>query len=242
MAYILDGIIVLIVLFSLWMGYRHGLVRTLIRLVGCVLALVIAAMLSQPVAEGIYDGFLQEKIAASVAENVTLTEGAAVREDINETLSGLPESIQNVLANSGWLDRALESFDDSVVYKEAEITEAVVTYIVRPVAVALLGVIAFLFLFILLMVVVTLVAKLVGKILKLPFLRQIDGVLGAVLGVLQGVLISFVVVAVLQMAAASADKDAWLSPQDIEDTVIVSRIADNNPIVEKWNIMPESKA
>lgn len=242
MAYVLDAVILLIVLLGVWIGYRHGAVRTLIRLVGCVLALVIAGALSQPIAEGIFDGFLQEKVEQTVSENVMTTQGSLVKEDIRTALSGMPDSVMNVLDNSGWIDRAFDSFDDAVAYKQDEITHAVVTYIVRPVAVALLGIIAFLILFILLMIAVSIAAKLVAKILRLPFLRQIDGGLGAVVGALQSVLVAFVVVALLQMTAASATKDAFIDRQDIENTVLVSRMAAVNPITERWNILPEGDA
>ena len=78
----LDILILLVIGIGIWRGYKHGLVRTLIRLVGCILALVVAALLSRPVAEGIFDAFLQENIETTVAESVSATAGKTVEEHI----------------------------------------------------------------------------------------------------------------------------------------------------------------
>ena len=48
MTIVLDILILLVIGIGIWRGYKHGLVRTLIRLVGCILALVVAALLSRP--------------------------------------------------------------------------------------------------------------------------------------------------------------------------------------------------
>ena len=46
MAYILDIAVILIFVLAIFIGYRRGFVKSIIRLVGCLLALVIAGTLS----------------------------------------------------------------------------------------------------------------------------------------------------------------------------------------------------
>lgn len=237
MKYILDGVVILIVLGGLLLGYRHGFVRTIVKLVGCVVALVLAGTLSQVVAQGIFDQFMQEELETAIAEKVTITEGASLKEEIQNALEGLPGSVRNVLDNAGWVDRAIEEIDDTASYQPADISHSIVAYIVQPVVMALLNIIAFLVLFVLLMIVISLLAKLIGNLLHLPVLRQVDGILGAVLGTVEGVVMAMVVVAALQIAAASASDDAWLTRQDLENTVLVSFMAEHNPITDQWNVV-----
>lgn len=80
------------------------------------------------------------------------------------------------------------------------------------------------------MIVVGLVAKLVNGLFKVPVLKQVNGVLGAVVGVVQGILLLFVAVTVLQLVTASTSTDAAVSSQDVEDSILVGFMADHNPI------------
>ena len=108
--------------------------------------------------------------------------------------------------------------------------ETVVAKVVRPVAVALLRTVCFFILFILLMIVVGIVASLVNKVFKSPLLKQVNGVLGAVVGAVEGIVLIFVAVTVVQLMANSSDADAFISSKDVKDSILVSRLADANPI------------
>lgn len=240
MSVLLDVVIVVIVLLGIFLGYRHGFVWTITKLVGCVVALVLASYLSQTVAEGIFDSFFQENLETTIAGQLPDTDGASLKTEISNALANLPGSVKNVLDNSGWIDRAMAEIDDLGTYQAADVARSVVTYVVRPVAVSLLSMVAFLILFILFMIAVSLLARLVGKLLRLPVLRQVDGILGAVLGTVEGVVVSLVVVAVLQIVAASASSDAWITRQDIENTVIVSALGEINPITDALNVVPDA--
>lgn len=48
MAYMLDIAVILILLLAVYIGYRRGFVKAVIKLVGCVLAVVIASVASPP--------------------------------------------------------------------------------------------------------------------------------------------------------------------------------------------------
>ena len=51
MAYILDIAVILI------LGYKRGFVKAAIKLVGCILAVIVAGAASIPLAAGIFDTF-----------------------------------------------------------------------------------------------------------------------------------------------------------------------------------------
>lgn len=65
----------------------------------------------------------------------------------------------------------------------------------------------FLLLFIVLMIIAHFLANLISKVFRLPLLRQADGLLGALLGAVEGVVLGLVAVTVMQMMAASTDRE-----------------------------------
>ena len=80
------------------------------------------------------------------------------------------------------------------------------------------------------MIIAHFLANLISKVFRLPLLRQADGLLGALLGAVEGVVLGLVAVTVMQMMAASTTENALISQQDIESTVLVSAVAQINPV------------
>ena len=108
--------------------------------------------------------------------------------------------------------------------------DALVNDVFRPVGVLLIRMVSFLLLFIVLMIAAHFLANVISKVFRLPLLRQADGLLGALFGAVEGVILALAAVTVMQMLAASTAEDALISQQDIEDTVIVSAMAEINPV------------
>ncbi|MFR1434667.1 MAG: CvpA family protein [Acutalibacteraceae bacterium] len=110
------------------------------------------------------------------------------------------------------------------------VADALVNNVFRPVGVLLIRMVSFLLLFIVLMIIAHFLANLISKVFRLPLLRQADGLLGALLGAVEGVILGLVAVTVMQMMAASTTENALISQQDIESTVLVSAVAQINPV------------
>ena len=233
MAYMLDIAVILILLLAVYIGYRRGFVKAVIKLVGCVLAVVIASVASLPLASGIFDAFAGDKLQEVIASQMTSTDTAAVAAGIEAALDKLPGPVLNALEAYGLgtpeqiIGGVKESLDGSV----EDIARSVVEVVIRPVAVAL-RTLCFFLIFLLLILLVALVANLISKVFKLPILRQMDGGLGAIVGVAEGVVLVFVAVTVVQMIAASSSGDAWITNQDIHDTMLVRWVAERNPLAD----------
>ena len=54
MAYILDGVLILILVVTIALGYHRGFIRSIVQLVGLVAAIVVASSLSASLAPMIY--------------------------------------------------------------------------------------------------------------------------------------------------------------------------------------------
>ena len=101
MAYMLDIAVILILLLAVYIGYRRGFVKAVIKLVGCVLAVVIASVASLPLASGIFDAFAGDKLQEVIASQMTSTDTAAVAAGIEAALDKLPGPVLNALEAYG---------------------------------------------------------------------------------------------------------------------------------------------
>lgn len=229
MAYILDGAVILLLVLAAIDGYRRGFVRSLIHLVGCVCALALAALLARPVAGAVFDGFFREPVEQKI---VSFWEENASADGLQQALDSLPGPVKNLMqANGiGSAEEVLSAVGAAGEESAASVAAAVTDKVVGPLCEFFLAAIAFLILFLLLMIVVSILARLVSGLFKAPVLRQLNGVLGVVLGLVQGLLFLFVGVLVLEAAAGAADPGSALSPQTLEETVLVRFLLSVNPL------------
>ena len=239
MAYILDGAVILIFILAIFIGYKRGFVKAAIRLVGCILAAIIAGVLSPVIAGGIFDTFASDKLQQTISSGMTTTDASSAAEGIGKALESLPAPVLNALEACGLSSPAqiVENVKDSLNGTVDALSETVVTKVLRPVAVALPQTLCFFILFILLMIVVGILAGLINKVFKLPLLKQMNGGLGAVVGAAEGLVLLFVAVTVVQLAAASSGADAFISQKDIDDSFVVSRMAEFNPLTGPIQVM-----
>ena len=234
MAYMLDVAVILILLLAVFVGYKRGFVKSVIKLVGCILAVIVAGVLSPMVAGGIFDTFVSNGLQESMASQMTSADAESALAGIRNMLDGLPEPVVNALESSGLgtPEQMLENVQESLSGGVEAVSQAVVVKVIRPVAVALLGALCFFILFILLIILVAVLANLINKVCSIPVLKQMNGALGAVMGALEGAVVVLVAVTVVQLIAASSAQDKWISSKDIQDSFLVSRIAQVNPLTD----------
>lgn len=234
MAYILDGAVILIFILAIIIGCHRGFMKSVVQLVGCILAVLLANMLSPLVAGGLFDSFASEQLQTTLSSNMATVEPEAVTGGIGKVLDKLPQPVVHALEayGLGTPEDMLQKVQDSLTGGKDAVAEAVVVGVIRPVAVSLLRALCFAILFILFMIAVFIIARIIGRVFRLPLLKQMDGLLGAVIGAAEGILLIFVAVTVVQLIAASSSPDKWISPQDIKSSMIVSRVAENNPLTD----------
>lgn len=86
MAYILDIAVILIFALAIFIGYKRGFMKTILRLVGVVLALVIASSVSKPAAGWIYDQFLASSIQEQIVAHVPSTDTATLESGLQAAM------------------------------------------------------------------------------------------------------------------------------------------------------------
>lgn len=229
MAYILDAIILVIVLLSLWNGHRRGFVLSLSRLAAFVLAIVVAFCLSGAVAGFLYDHTLAPSIQKSLTDNMAAA-GNTIESGLNQAVETLPAFIRNVLTNQGTSDGAgllnLAGGSGDAATVAATLTTGAIRTAVMP----LLRVLCFLVLFILAMIVARLLLRVLDGVVKLPLLKQMNKTLGLVAGAVSGLLGALIAVSLLQVVAAMSSPTALINQALLEQTYIVKFLIHINPL------------
>lgn len=230
MSYIIDIIAIAILAIVLIVGYKQGFIQSLLRLVGCIAAFVLAFSFSAPAAEFIYDSWVAPGLETKLLENVGETTKTTVSEQLSALLEGLPAPIATVLENNDKLQDSLGQLGDNAASTGEALVGAVMQNVIEPITVALLRFVVFILLFLVLLFVAKLLVKLVKPITKLPLVRQADGLLGAAFGAVKGVIFVLAFVTIIQIIAATSAPDALITQEVIDKSYLVKWIADVNPL------------
>jgi len=208
MNWLLWAVILCLLLFG-FIGYKRGLVKSLLGTFATILALVLAYVLTPPMSQFLQnhtgmDEWVEEKVYAAVESKVTeMTVGTKkeiekkmeVNPDKQEQISlirelGIPDFIRDMLLDNNNED-GYKAMGVDTVYR----------YIAKKVAVVALNVtaalLAFLVARILLLIANLMIGKAVGSI---PILRMVDRIGGAAAGVLLGGIIVWVMMFILSLA------------------------------------------
>ena len=172
MGIILDLIIVLFILSSVYFGYKKGLITLGIRLVTTILALVITLMIYKPIGNIVIEKtIIDENIQSVVEKNVNNLIG-----------EGSEDSIANELiesAKNGMLPQASRTIAINIIY-----------------------VATILIIFITIKIVISLINVLANVIAGLPILKQFNKIGGVIYGLLRGVLITYAILMIISLINA----------------------------------------
>ena len=227
-AYLLDGAVILILLFSIIFGYRRGFVKSAVKTVGFVAAFVIAFSLSGTLATSVFNAVIDKPLKAYASQKIVSEAGESVEMQLDQVMNDLPKWQKTVLGKLG-VSSAADVFATWKPKADDTVTDAV-DAVIRPPIIAVLKLIAFLVLFIILMAIVLLLSKAIRKVFRVPFLRQLDGTLGALTGAIQGVLWVVALVTIMEIYVSLAPGNGWITETLVRETTLVRLAVDCNPL------------
>lgn len=211
-AVIMDAIVVIILVVAVCYGAKRGLLESLAGLIIVVMALVgagiAAGTFTEPVA-GFVTPLVEERVAERVEAALEEQAGAFAGEWSLEEVPDLEElPIAEVLALMG-LDETVraslaERAQNMIRDTGATVVSAVVESLVRSFVYGVLFFLAFLTILLLLKVLV----GAMGLVLKLPGLRLLNALGGAVIGLAEGALLLFLAVWLCRKLGVSFETEA----------------------------------
>lgn len=170
MGLVIDLIIIIFILASIFLGYKKGLISLAVHLVAFIIAVVVVLILYKPVANVIINN-------TNIDENLSQTIQEMVEKNI---ASGEADEVTNTLiesAKQGMLPQASNTLAVNVIYGSTMLV-----------------------LFIIVRVALIFVTALANLVAKLPILKQFNELGGAVYGLLRGLVIVYVVLMLINLS------------------------------------------
>ena len=191
----IDIVLVLIVLFIIWRAAKKGFVRSLIELVGYVLAAIIAFTAGEMISDTICQNYVSPAIVSVVSENIK--DGSETT--VSDVFDALPGYVKNIAKLADITeDTVQEKVSGSLSNSTDNIAKAI-SDLVIPIVKSAIKLCASLILFVLLMIVVRLLAIAVNKAFDIPLLRTLNKTLGALLGVIRALVTVCILVLIVRL-------------------------------------------
>ncbi len=223
MAYIVDIIIIAIFLISLVVSYKKGFFKSLFDLVGTLVSLIAARILSSTLAPQGFDMFIREParltLTNTLGEIGTTDYGAQAESAINS----IPEAFNGIMSFVGIDRQAILDKISSSEFANGNLVDNIMENIITPVGTAIIQFV----LFVLLAVVIILALKVAVRVLdfiikKLPVVSSVNKGLGVVIGVLRGLITVIIVSSIIGTVVSFIGNEAAI--EAVNSSVIVSTV------------------
>lgn len=181
---VVDLIILIIMVSSIFVGLKKGLISCIIDIAAVIVALILAILLCRPITNVVIENTnFDESLATTISQNIPLSDT-----DFKvEANTNLPEGIVNYI----------NSITENVNTSKDEAFNAIGVEL----ASGIISIIVFIAIFVIVRLVLALI-KVVSKIIdKIPLLSQVNKVGGAICGAIEGAIIIYVIFAVISMIA-----------------------------------------
>ena len=191
----IDIVLVLIVVFIIWRAARKGFVRSLIELVGYVVAAIIAFTAGEMISDTVCQNYVSPAIVSVVSENIK--DGSETT--ASDVFGALPEYVKNVAKLANITEDTVQDKLTSSLSNTADDIAKAISDLIIPVVKSAIKLCVSLILFVLLMIVVRFLAIAVNKIFDVPLLRTLNQTLGALLGVIRALLTVCILVLIVRL-------------------------------------------
>lgn len=231
---VLDLLVVGIVVASIVLAYRKGLIRTLFSLLGGILAITLAVSFSAPFATWLNASYVGPAVRNSVLAAINEEpleedyETSLATVNVSQKLQNMPNSLREFLESiqidPDQAKEEAEKNEGTTVSARAKLLETVTD----PISETISKTIAIILLFILFFIILFIISLLLGAVFKvLPFGRSLNRVGGILLGALRGLLLAMLFGMIVHSFASFNNV---VSFADIENTWLLKYINQINPI------------
>lgn len=223
MAFVVDIIILAIMVTCIFLGYKKGLIRVAVNILGFFIALLIALILYTPISNFIINNTsiqptLKEAISGPVTAYVIGTENNG--EEKEEVEDNSPKVMTD------YINEFVENEKQKVEQTEKDI----INNVSETVANNLIKIAVGLLVFIVAKIALLFVKALAKLISNLPIIGSFNKLGGAIYGVLQGLLIVYILFAILSVFAPTMENSGIL---EAVNSSMIGKIMYNDNIILK---------
>ncbi len=224
MSWIYDLIFVLIFVLLIRRGWRQGLMATLLRLLGWVVAAFIIVGWAEPWAGTVYDTVLEAPVTAAVSAAIPADAINAMNStaDAVESLQGVLDNLSGILGGRVIDDSAANTIVELLRQDGTSLAQAITETVLEPVLLGLLQVAISLVVLTVCLMVFRFLARLSGRNARSRgVLGKVNKLLGAALGAVESLAVAYVYAFLLSGLANVLTVD-WLTSAIVANTKLVS--------------------
>ena len=216
----IDIVIVVIVAFCTWRGFKSGIVRGVFGVLTLIVSLY-AANIAATAYSGEFTGMLKPFVGGVI--------DSALAEVPDEESVGAYETAFSALRKIGLPVSAAEQVAGQSVSGDGGQNGFLADTITDKLSSALSYAAVFGIAFLLLAIIFAVVGNLINLVFSIPGLRLADGIAGTAFGLLKGLVIVYAIAVIVRYIGL-------LAPETIEQTVVLNNIVNNNPIANMLGI------
>jgi len=217
MWFLLDLIVVAIVALFIFISMRKGFVCTLIEMLGFVIAIILANIVSTPLANLTYDKAIEPAIISSVQES----QNEGVESASDTALNAMPSFVKNIVG----LENATSAFQNEVSDNINDGTEAAVKIasqnVIKPKITRYISMFYIMILTTVFIFLVGFLAKFVNKLFSFSVVGKVNKILGGVLGCGKGLFIAMVFCTVISLLVSFSNGSfLFFTKSAIDDSLL----------------------
>lgn len=220
MAFIIDIIIIAVIALCTFLGYKKGLIKLAVGILGFFLAIIIALVLYTPISNFIINNTnVKDNIKNAISDTVksyVIKEESAEGEEKQRESKVMVTYIDGIVAKQKEMivtgeKELIDTVSDNVAVNIIRIGVALAVFIISK----------------LILIFINVFADLIGK---LPIIKQFNKAGGTIYGVIQGILIVYIVFAVISLIAPMLNNTDFL--EQINNSLIGNMVYNNNIILK----------
>jgi uncharacterized membrane protein required for colicin V production len=224
---LIDLGVLAILFFCTLQGYRNGFLKSVIRFVGYICAMVISFVGSRMLA-ALLSGMSRSYFLSFVTDKLGDITDSSPEEAVERMYDSMPEYLLNA---AEFLFGSSEKLTQKVAASTQSAAEAITDAILLPIVTMLLQAVLFLILLGICLFLVRRLARAAWIVRKIPIIGSVNALFGGILGCLQGFLLLAVLIGIVSfLAAVSGGNETWLSEEVIRHTYLFRYLYDINPL------------
>lgn len=202
MGILIDIILVVTVVLSVWSGVKRGFIRSVMNIITFAAALLCGWYFYPPLAVVYHNKFLLGKFTENIYNSINSIISAGIESiDLSRLFADKPEAFLEITRRYNIDIGILEKyFNEQLTKGSSDLTADVAARMAAPVANGLSQILAFLSVFFGVVILLKIVTLILDLIFKLPVLNAFNRISGFILGAVCGLAYAWIISAVLTSA------------------------------------------
>lgn len=229
MSIILDALVILVLLLTVYLSYRKGFIRTLLSIVSYIISFAISLFLGKILANWIFSNFLFQRVSDGISKKIMEAVTASGTNFASVNVENIvPDWITNLFLGGKTPQGVASSYllQNNVEGASAAITQQ----IIEPLVVAILTVVLFAIVFVILRLIIRIIYKLTGIIDRVPVVGLLNGLLGGFLGIFKSLIyLVFIGIGAWIVIVFTGNSLGWLNKDIIDSTYLFYLFYNVNP-------------